>query len=78
MPKTIEEKAMELCERLSCHEVDVDDVAIMRDEWENDPRWEGITRPYTPEEVLALRGTLKVEYTFATAGAKRLWYLLKT
>jgi isocitrate lyase len=78
MPKTIEEKAMELCERLSCHEVDVDDVAIMRDEWENDPRWEGVTRPYTPEEVLALRGTLKVEYTFATAGAKRLWYLLKT
>jgi isocitrate lyase len=77
MPKTIEEKAMELCERLSCHEVDVDDVAIMRDEWENDPRWEGITRPYTPEEVLALRGTLKVEYTFATAGAKRLWYLLQ-
>jgi isocitrate lyase len=78
MPKTIEEKAMELCERLSCHEVDVDDVAIMRDEWENDPRWEGVTRPYIPEEVLALRGTLKVEYTFATAGAKRLWYLLKT
>ncbi|MGD8304339.1 MAG: isocitrate lyase, partial [Desulfobacterales bacterium] len=34
-------------------------------------------RPYTPEEVLALRGTLKVEYTFATAGAKRLWYLLQ-
>jgi len=78
MPKTIEEKAMELCERLSCHEIDVDDAAIMRDEWENDPRWNGITRPYTPEEVLALRGTLKVEYTFATAGAKRLWYLLKT
>ncbi|MGD8961264.1 MAG: isocitrate lyase [Desulfobacterales bacterium] len=78
MPKTIEEKAIELCERLSCHEVDVDDVAIMRDEWENDPRWKGITRPYAPEEVLALRGTLKVEYTFATAGAKRLWHLLQT
>ncbi len=77
MPKTIEEKAMELCERLSCHEIDVDDAAIMRDEWENDPRWKGITRPYAPEEVLALRGTLKVEYTFATAGAKRLWYLLQ-
>ena len=77
MPKTIEEKAMELCERLSCHEIDVDDAAIMRDEWENDPRWKVITRPYTPEEVLALRGTLKVEYTFATAGAKRLWYLLQ-
>jgi isocitrate lyase len=77
MPKTIEEKAMELCERLSCHEIDVDDAAIMRDEWENDPRWKGITRPYTPEEVLALRGTLNVEYTFATAGAKRLWYLLQ-
>ncbi|MGD9057162.1 MAG: isocitrate lyase [Desulfobacterales bacterium] len=77
MPKTIEEKAMELCERLSCHEIDVDDAAIMRDEWENDPRWKGITRPYAPEEVLALRGTLKVEYTFATAGAKRLWYILQ-
>ncbi len=78
MSKTIEERAIELCKRLSCHEIDVDDADIMRDEWETDPRWEGITRPYTPEDVLKLRGTLKIEYTFATAGAKRLWHLLKT
>jgi isocitrate lyase len=47
-------------------------------QWDNDPRWNGIQRPYTPEDVLKLRGTLKVEYSFAEAGAKRLWHLLQT
>jgi isocitrate lyase len=35
-------------------------------------------RPYAAEDILKLRGTLKVEYTFATAGAQRLWQLLNT
>jgi isocitrate lyase len=44
--------------------------------WANDPRWNGITRPYTPEDVDRLRGTLRVEYTLARMGAERLWDLL--
>jgi len=78
MTKTIQQKAEELCERLSCHEILEDEADLIRFEWNNDPRWKGIIRPYTPEDVLKLRGTLRVEYTFAEAGAKRLWYLLQT
>jgi len=78
MTKTIEEKAIELCERLSCHEILEDDADCIQSEWENDPRWNGIQRPYSAEDVLKLRGTLKLEYTFAEAGAKRLWHLLQT
>ena len=55
-----------------------DDAACLQQEWDCDPRWQGIHRPYTPEEVLKLRGTLKLEHTFAEVGAQRLWYLLQT
>jgi isocitrate lyase len=53
-----------------------DDVSALAYVWENDPRWQGIVRPYSAEEVLKLRGTLKIEYTLAEAGAQRLWQLL--
>jgi len=78
MTQTIEEKAIELCERLSCHVILEDDEERIQNQWDNDPRWNGVQRPYTPEDVLKLRGTLKVEYSFAEAGAKRLWHLLQT
>jgi len=78
MTTTIQEKAINTCERLSCHEILDDDAACMQQEWDCDPRWHGIDRPYTPEEVLKLRGTLKLEHTFADVGAQRLWYLLQT
>jgi isocitrate lyase len=41
-------------------------------------RFDGITRPYTTADVERLRGSLKIEYTLATRGAKRLWELLHT
>ena len=44
--------------------------------WKTDPRWKGIQRPYTPEDVLRLRGTLRIEYTLARVGAERLWEML--
>lgn len=50
--------------------------AIEKD-WQTNPRWEGITRPYSPEDVLRLRGSVKIEYTLAQMGAERLWQLLK-
>ncbi len=78
MTTTIEDKAKELCERLSCHEIQGDEAACIQQEWDSDPRWKGIKRPYSPEDVLKLRGTLKIEYTFAEAGAQRLWHLLQT
>jgi isocitrate lyase len=46
--------------------------------WATDPRWTGIQRTYTPEDVERLRGTLRIEYTLARLGAERLWELLHT
>ncbi len=46
--------------------------------WATDPRWEGITRPYSAADVERLRGTLRVEHTVARTGADRLWKLLRT
>ncbi len=46
--------------------------------WKEDPRWQGITRPYSAEDVLRLRGSIQIEYTLARLGAERLWHLLHT
>ena len=76
--QTIADQARSLCDRLSCHEVLADEVTALACEWETDPRWHGIQRPYSAEDVLKLRGTLTIEHTYAQAGAKRLWHLLNT
>src|ERR1700683_2304770 len=47
-------------------------------EWANNPRWRGIERPYTPEDVLRLRGSVHIEHTLGRLGAERLWELLQT
>jgi isocitrate lyase len=47
-------------------------------EWETNPRWKGVTRPYTAADVERLRGTVQVEHTLARLGAERLWHLLHT
>jgi isocitrate lyase len=44
--------------------------------WARDPRWAGVTRPYTAEDVIRLRGSLPQEHTLARHGAERLWDLL--
>jgi isocitrate lyase len=45
-------------------------------DWDSNPRWAGITRPYTVEEVDRLRGSIRIEYTLAQQGAERLWNVL--
>src|SRR5271163_3639811 len=47
-------------------------------EWANNPRWGGIERPYSAEDVLRLRGTLPIEHTLARFGAERLWEMLNS
>lgn len=46
--------------------------------WKSDPRWQGISRPYSAEEVLRLRSQVRVQHTWAERGAKRLWDTLHT
>ncbi|PHM38452.1 Isocitrate lyase Icl [Xenorhabdus mauleonii] len=50
-------------------------IAQLEQEWKQ-PRWEGVTRPYSAEDVIKLRGSINPEYTFAQMGAKKLWELL--
>ncbi|HEX7152194.1 MAG TPA: isocitrate lyase [Thermoanaerobaculia bacterium] len=54
------------------------DPKELEQEWESSPRWEGITRDYTADDVLRLRGSILIEQTLAQLGAERLWQLLGT
>ncbi len=53
-------------------------AAQLQHEWDTDPRWAGITRDYTAEEVIRLRGSIVEEATLARRGAENLWHLLHT
>src|SRR5277367_5387865 len=48
----------------------------LENQWRTNPRWQGITRPYSAADVFRLRGTVQVEHTLAKLGAERLWDLL--
>jgi isocitrate lyase len=49
---------------------------VQRD-WATNPRWAGISRSYTSEDVVRLRGSVVEEQTLAKLGADRLWRLLQ-
>jgi len=46
-------------------------------QWATDPRWKGVTRPYTAADVERLRGSIHIEHTLARLGAERLWESLQ-
>ncbi|MFJ8264460.1 isocitrate lyase [Peribacillus asahii] len=50
----------------------------LQQSWENDARWKGITRPYSAEDVIKLRGSIDIEHTLARRGSEKLWNLLHT
>ena len=52
------------------------EIAALQKDWDTNPRWKGITRGYTAEDVVRLRGSLKIEHTLAKHGAERLWELV--
>ena len=47
-------------------------------DWENDPRWHGVTRTYSLGDVQRLQGSLVPEQTLARRGAEKLWELLQS
>jgi isocitrate lyase len=53
-------------------------IKLLQQDWETNPRWKGIKRPYSAEDVLKLRGSIKIEHTLAKMGAERLWEKLNT
>src|ERR671914_682737 len=50
----------------------------LRHYWDTDPRWAGIERTYSAQDVVRLRGSIQEEHTLARLGAERLWRLLGT
>lgn len=50
-------------------------IQQLEQEWKS-ARWEGITRPYSAEDVINLRGSVNPECTLAQNGAAKLWALL--
>jgi isocitrate lyase len=47
-------------------------------DWETNPRWAGVKRVYSADDVVKLRGSIEIEHTLARMGADRLWKLLQT
>ncbi len=54
------------------------DISELKNKWIQSPRWKNIVRPYSPETVLKLRGSLPIEFTLATLGAEKLFRLIET
>src|SRR3989344_1295051 len=63
---------------LSLREKKMTEAEALKKDWEMNPRWQGIARPYSAEDVLRLRPSLKIAYSLAEYGAKKLWYLFNT
>ena len=49
----------------------------LQHDWENNPRWAGVERSFTAEDVVRLRGRIQEEHTLARRGAEKLWTQLK-
>jgi len=52
-------------------------AAELEAEWAADPRWSGVRRDYTAEDVIALRGPVREEQTLARRGSEKLWDLIQ-
>jgi isocitrate lyase len=51
-------------------------AAEIQKDWDTNPRWQGIKRNYTAEDVVRLRGSLHIEHTLARTGAEKLWHMV--
>ena len=49
------------------------EVRALEQDWSQNPRWKGVKRGYSAEDVVRLRGSLRVEHTLAKRGAEKLW-----
>lgn len=53
-------------------------IDALQKDWDTNPRWKGVERHYTAEDVVKLRGSVQIEHTLARRGAEKLWHLLNT
>ncbi len=53
------------------------DIAALNKDWSENPRWREVKRGYAADDVVRLRGSVKIEHTLAKLGAQKLWNLCK-
>jgi isocitrate lyase len=53
-----------------------EEINQLEEEWEESPRWRGIKRMYSAEDVVKLKGSLEIDYPLARLGADKLWNAL--
>lgn len=53
-------------------------VNEIKQNWDTNPRWNGVQRNYTAEDVLRLSGSVQIKHTLAEMGAERLWNQLQS
>ncbi|WP_345194444.1 isocitrate lyase/phosphoenolpyruvate mutase family protein, partial [Kistimonas scapharcae] len=53
-----------------------EEIARIEKDWAENPRWKNVKRTYTAEDVVRLRGSVKIENTIARQGAEKLWDLV--
>jgi isocitrate lyase len=51
-------------------------IEQLQKDWAENPRWKGITRPYSAADVDRLRGSIHIEHSLARNGAEKLWNLV--
>lgn len=53
-------------------------IRQLEQDWLENPRWKGVERPYSAEEVLKLRGSYQLDYTISKLMSEKLWEKLNT
>ncbi len=51
-------------------------IKALESEWAESPRWKGVQRDYSAEDVVKLRGSVLIEHTLARVGAEKLWRMV--
>ncbi len=52
------------------------EIAALKKDWAENPRWNGIRRGYSAEDAVRLRGSVRIEHTLARSGAEKLWKMV--
>ena len=53
-------------------------IRQLEQDWLENPRWIGVERPYSAEDVLKLRGSYQLDYTIAKLMSEKLWEKLNS
>ncbi len=51
-------------------------IKALESEWAESPRWKGVQRDYSAQDVVKLRGSVLIEHTLARVGAEKLWRMV--